>query len=367
MKIGEFFVQLGAKADTTSLKDFAKTIGDLPLDVASAITALAGIEYELTKVAAQAIETAVSFQMFTSQTGLSWQELQKWQIVAEQANVSTEDVASSVSALERNMAEIRLGRGNIAPFQMLGIGVNQNAFGVLQQLRERIKGLNPATATNMITQMGLSPNMIRVLRLSDQEFKNFADHVHGLTERQVGDFLEAKQALVQFGQTFRFMMFDVVSHFTEAIKKSLQFKEIIIGLGIVLAGLAIYFFPITAAIVGLLLLMDDLAVYFTGGKSVFGLMIEGMKELGKEMANSFKSIQGIGQLTALALSTMLPGGAALAAGSLGASAAKQMTVNQNVNMHVHGTGSADDTAKAVQRELTKATTAATLQSNDQGH
>lgn len=367
MKIGEFFVQLGVKAETTSLKDFTRSIGELPLDVAAAITALAGIEYELTKVAAQAIETALGFQMFSAQTGLSWKELQRWQLVAEQANVSTDAVASSVSALERNMAEIRLGRGNIAPFQMLGIGVNQNAFGVLQQLRDRIKGLNSATATNMITQMGMSPEMIRVLRLSDKEFKNFADHVHGLSERQVEDFLQAKQTLVQFSQTFRYMMFDVVSHFTEAIDKSAQFKKILVGLGLVVGGLAVYFFPVTAAILGLLLIMDDLAVYFTGGNSVFGLMIEGIKELGKELANSMKSLQGIGQLTALAMSTMLPGGAAAAASSLVAGAAKNVTVNQHVNMSVHGAGSADDTAKAVRREMDKVTTAAMLQTNDQGH
>lgn len=286
MNIGQLFVTLGVKGQGLgTLKDVASKIASLPADAAAAVAGMAGISLELGKMAQEAMHTAVAFQMFTNQTGLSWQQLQKWQIVAEQANVSTESVATSISGLERNLAEIRLGRGNIAPFQMLGIDPRQNAFGVLEQLRKRIQGLNPATATNMITQMGLSPDMMNVLKLSDQQFAAFANHVHGLNERQEQDFLKAKLSIVQLGQSFRYAMFGILSDFTEAIEKGKQFKDVLMALGAVAAVVAIYFFPITSAMAALLLVLDDLAVYFTGGKSLTGLGVEGFKKFSKELSD----------------------------------------------------------------------------------
>ncbi len=289
MTIAEFFVTLGIKGKGLgTLKDVAKTISSLPVDAAAAIAGMAGISLELGKMAEEAMATSVAFQAFTNQTGLSWQQLQRWQIVAEQANVSASAVAGSVNQLERNLAEIRLGRGNIAPFQMLGIGVGPgtDAFTVLEKLRERIRGLNPATATNMVTQMGLSPEMMNVLRLSDQQFKTFGDHVHGINERQEQDFLKAKLAITQFGQTFRYVAFGIVADFSEAYEKMKQFKGLLQDLALVAIAVAAYFFPITASVAALILVLDDLAVYFVGGRSLFG---EGLKGFDKFMQDLTKN------------------------------------------------------------------------------
>jgi len=290
MNIGELFVTLGIKGHGLgTLKDVAEKIANLPVDAAAAIAGMAGISFELSKMAQEALGTAVAFQSFTNQTGLSWQQLQRWQIVAQQANVSAEDVGNSVSTLERNLAEIRLGRGNIAPFQMLGISPQQNAFGVLEQLRKRIQGLNPATATNMITQMGLSPNMMNVLKLSDRQFAEFGNHVHGINERQEQDFLKAKLAIVQFGQAFRYAMFGVIADFSEAFEKAKQFKTALLALGAVAALVAAYFFPITASVAALILVLDDLAVYFTGGKSITGEGVKGIKKFFADIASQFEN------------------------------------------------------------------------------
>jgi hypothetical protein len=363
LNIGELFVTLGVKGQGLgTLKDVAKTFANLPVDAAAAIAGMAGISLELGKMAEEAMHTAVAFQMFSNQTGLSWQQLQRWQIVAEQANVSAESVATSISTLERNLAEIRLGRGNIAPFQMLGISPQQNAFAVLEQLRKRIQGLNPATATNMITQMGLSPDMINVLKLTDQQFEAFANHVHGLNERQEQDFLKSKLAIVQLGQAFRYTMFGILSDFSEAIQKSTQFKGVLIALGLVAAAAAIYFFPLTAAVLGLILVLDDLAVYFTGGKSLTGLGVKGLKKFFGDFASQFENASWLGKfmlfesilskvasaaekLSGLASGNILPVlGDILGPGVSLAKAEAQKIYNLTTNVHVnaHGTGGALD-------------------------
>lgn len=299
MNIGELFVTLGVKGKGLgTLKDVAKMVGNLPVDAAAAIAGMAGISLELGKMAQEAMATSVAFQAFSNQTGLSWQQLQRWQIVAEQANVSTESVASSVTTLERNLAEIRLGRGNIAPFQMLGIGVGPgtNAFAVLDQLRQKIRGLNPATATNMITQMGLSPEMMNVLRLSDRQFAEFGARIHGINDQQQQDFLKTKLAVTQLGQAFRYTMFGIVSDFAQAWEKASQFRDILKVLGVAAAAAAIYFFPLTSAMAALILVLDDLAVYFVGGHSLTGEGVKGLKKFFTDLGDQVRNMTWIQRL-----------------------------------------------------------------------
>ena len=367
MNIGEFFVTLGFNADTVKVKDFVQSLGEIPLTAAADIAALAGVDYELVKITQNAMAAAVGFQMFSAETGLSWKELQTWQIVAEQANVSADTVASSVNALERQLAEIRLGRGNIAPFQLLGISANQNAFGVLNQLRERIKGLNPAMATNLVSQMGLDPSMIHLLQLSNTEFARLSKTVSGMTGDQEGSFLRAKQSLVQFGLVAKYVGFEVVGHLIDGlymlggIVQKLQLW--MPGLAIAAGALAVAFAPWTAAIVGLLLVLDDLAVYFKGGDSVIGMAINGIKKLGDELKNMAGNMGFLGKLATVAglmTSPVLTGSALL-------TTAAGHVMNQNVTMNIHSTAPAHDVGKAAAEHLKRAANQAALQTNSQGY
>ncbi len=331
MNIGDFFVTLGFNADTTKVKDFAKAIGDLPLDVAAGIAALAGLE---------------------------------------QANVSAEAVAGSVSALERNMAEIRLGRGNIAPFQMLGIGINQNAFGVLSQLRERIKGLDRPTATNLISQMGINPEMINVLSMTNEQFEQLSKTVSGMTGEQEGSFLRAKQELVQFGQVARYVGFDVIAHVVDVIDLLIKgfrtLKIDLVSVGIVLAGVAIAFAPITAAVIGLMLVLDDFAVYFQGGNSVIGVAIDGIKKFGQSLAGAF-SAPGIGKLTSLASIAGSIIGAPSSPYTMSPMGVPTRSITQINTIHVHSSAPAHEVGKAVKAEVDKGVSDAALQTDNGGY
>lgn len=356
MNIGELFITLGIKGQGLgTLKDVAKTIANLPVDAAAAIAGMAGISLELNKMAEEALATSVAFQAFSNQTGLSWQELQRWQIVAEQANVSAQTVASSINQLERNIQEIKLGRGNIAPFQMLGINpVGQNAFGVIEQLRKRIQGINPAMATNLISQMGLSPEMMNVLRLSDRQFAEFGKTIHGISDQEQKDFIRTKLELTQLGQTFRYTMFEILSHLSQAYEKVAQFKEVLRELGMVALAAAAYFFPITASLAALLLVLDDLAVYSVGGKSLFGEGMKGFDKFMKDLTGNhdFSIIDKLSHLADImeriqkisynaGASTRdffdnlfsLPGSQTALRESGGGGSSK--TLNTTVNLHVH--------------------------------
>lgn len=383
MKIGEFFVELGVHGvggALSSVKNLVKAFGDLPVEAAGALVAIAGIEYGLAKLANRAVETAIGLQMFTAQTGLSGQELQKWQGVAEQANVSAEAVASSVSALEKSMQAIRLGQGNIAPFQMFGIGINQNAFRVLEQLREKVKTMNPAMASNLLGQMGIDQNMIQVLKLSNAEFERMAKNYHGLTSDQEKTFLKAKQALVEFNLKVRQTAFDHIEVFIRALERLWGLvgkfqSELPVILG-ALALIAIAFAPITASIAAVLLVLDDLAEYFTGGDSLTGRMVEGMKKLATEMKQIFNFIpEGASKgtqeafqktLAGLFLAPLAPAAAFAGPGALGAGA-MQGKAGSVINIVINATAKADEVAAHVIDEIKKHFGHAEMQTNNQGH
>ena len=365
MKIGEFFIQLGVSAESKKLKEFVGDLGQLQLGALANIASVAALAAELVKLGAEATNAAVGFQLFQNTTGLSWKELQKWQIVAQQANVSADTVASSITNLQRQIAEVRLGRGNIAPFQLLGVAPT-DAFDVLNKLRDRIRGLDAATATNIISQMGLSPEMINVLRLTDSEFAKLSKTVRGMTTDQEQQFLRTKQAMVQLGMAFKYLGFDIVGHFLAAFEKLIPLlNHAYFGffrLRDILIALAIYFFPVQAAIIGLLLVLDDLAVYFTGGKSITGKAIEGLKQFGQELKNAFTgfNVPKISQL--LGLGNMGPMGNLMTGALAGAK-----TLTNNFHINVTGAGSAVDIANEVTRQIARHFSKSEQEFNNQGH
>jgi hypothetical protein len=284
MKVGEFFVQLGVTADSKNLKDFVKNISSMTLETAGAIAAISGVTYKLGQLASEAINASIGFEMFTSQTGLSWQELQKWQIAAELANVSAESVSSSITGLQRQLADISMGRGNAAPFMMLGINPrSKNAFEVLDQLREKIRGMDSMRATNLITQMGLSPDMMQVLRMSNSEFSKLTKTYHGLSSAQEQQFIRAKRSMTEFGLVIRELGTGFLANLLMGLEKLIKLITELPGdssdLIATLVAITAAIFPMTAAIAALLLLLEDLSVYAAGGESLTGEAIKGLQKL----------------------------------------------------------------------------------------
>jgi len=196
MKVGEFFVDMGINASpgATTLKDFLGSMGKMRMSTLAAIGALGTIGGYILGVTDQASNAAVSFQKFSNQTGLSAQELQRWQIVAKQANVSADAVAGSVKNLQSRLATVRLTGQGIKPFQILGISPLGNAFDILTKLRARMGEVSPDVFTNLIQEMGLDPSMVNVLKLSDKEFANFVSTARGMTPEVESNVLKMTEA-----------------------------------------------------------------------------------------------------------------------------------------------------------------------------
>lgn len=289
MQLDELFIKLGFKTDTKELDNFGKSAEGAKVNLLGVVAAATATVMAIEKIAEATAHAVNNLQNFNAQTGLSIGKLQQMQITGQLQNIglSAEDVSQSVQALQSNLANIRLGQGNIAPFQMLGIDViGQDAFGVIDQLRERIKGLDDMTATNIIQQMGLNPNMITMLRMSKNEFTDLNKEI-ALTydERQniqsLGVEIKKTQLIIQatisktiakWTPTLKAVA-QFIQNIVYAIKRlNLTFPILVIGLGSILKVFKLLNKETllwTIGLTALFLLLDDYAVWAKGGLSAF--------------------------------------------------------------------------------------------------
>lgn len=293
-KVAEFFADLLVNPNNSqaTVEGLTSAFASLDLGTVAEIGSLATLGLQLAKIADEALQTAASFQMFETQTGISAVSLQKWQTIAAQVNVSAEAVAGSIAGLSRSLGAIRMGKGNIAPFAMLGIGANQDPIQVLDQLRDRLRGVNAAVATNIIGEMGLDPAMLQVLRLSNVEFAKFAATAKGMTQAQEQTFLNLKLQLSQTGLAIRDAGYAMAEFLGPAIQQGLmdfdtlitgpkgllaalkEFPTVAKAIGVILGGIVAWISPLTLGLSLLLAVLDDLAAYRRGGDSVLGKAIE---------------------------------------------------------------------------------------------
>jgi len=291
MNIGELFVKLGVDVDNASIEGFQNKVNELPGQLLNLKNVFVGlIVYGLDRFVESTIDGTVALQNFNNQTDLSIAKLQKWQVAGQLADISltTEQVTSSVQALQKNLTEIRLGGGNIRPFQLLGIDVQgKTAYQVLEDIRSSIKGMDSATAVNLIEQTGLSPNFINVLRLTNKEFKELGD-AKFLSKKQRDTLLKLGTAINKFKINMSLAKDVIVADLAPAWEALLKLVERL-GNGFVrltnffinnklallaLAGVAYAVVsalsPIAVLIGGLIVLFDDMMVHFEGGESALG-------------------------------------------------------------------------------------------------
>lgn len=317
------------------------------IGVAGAIAA-AGIA--LNKLADDLTSNNQAWIDFKRTTELGLENLQKYAGVASvlDKSLGMEGAAGSIAQLNDRLFELRLTGEGARGFQLAGIDPRGlDAFGVLERLRDRVAGMNNTAASYLLRQMGLDPKLLPLLRMSRDEFEELGETInrYQLTDEQrekiqqlntqlsIADmklkylkdrislsltplavtmkesFVRIAEMFVKFAAGIKNM--SVSWHaFTVALTLGLArlervqifFKGLLTGLNGLIRGLPIvgrYFgefgsivaralLPLTA----LYLLLDDLAVYFEGGDSLIGRVIDWGSEKGAEIGDAFKKMFG---------------------------------------------------------------------------
>lgn len=286
MKVGDLFVALGIKTDESKLKAINTGFSNLRRGLIETKVAFIGAIWGLDRFISSSVQGIASIDNIAQQTGLSFQELQKWDMAGQMSNlaIGAGQTANAIGNLQKQIALIKMGQGNIAPFQMLGIDVmGKNAFEVIKDLRKNIQGLSPDIATNLISQLGLDPAMISLLKLSNKEFDKLTNQ-GGLGKGGKSSILQTGIAIKQLELKIQRLKDQIIVAISPVIQKFInQFLNWIIknqskirnAIADFIEKVA-YFIAIIAEGAGILIKFAENIFGAEKGMKLFGLAVAGL-------------------------------------------------------------------------------------------
>ena len=307
----------------------------------------------------------------TRNTDIALSAFQKWDGLGKLFGI--DNAEQQLASLNEKIFNLKLTGEGARGFQLAGI-MPTTAEDVLEQLRNRVKGMSDTSATYLLQQMGLNPQMLTLLRMSRGEFEELGQTIkkYQLTEEQriqiqklngqmqlvniQFQYFKDRAILAIMPHLVKFMqslarITEMFANLIEKVKDNTALRSITVGFGYLLlnirkisawflvlsrnatkfqtiflaigktcAGVARFFRQFSGVITTLIakipilgkvllglggifkkvflplyaiyLLLDDLAVFFSGGKSLIGEVIDWGKEKGGEIANAFGKMFG---------------------------------------------------------------------------
>ena len=218
MTIAEFFADIGfdIKGDK-QLAEADKNLSRMAVSAVTVLGAVAALNAGLAALVQTTLRTAVGFKDFELQTGLSVDRLRAWQHLAEVNDVSAQSLTDTIKGLQSAQADIKLGRGNIAPWQLLGISPNTDPFTVLELLRKKVQELPPDMARVITGQMGIGDQMFQMLRNANREFDKLDKRLL-LTGRERQNLIQLNRAWKDIVFTLSSLKDRIVAQFAEPMR-----------------------------------------------------------------------------------------------------------------------------------------------------
>lgn len=332
--LGELFIELGVFADTEEVKKFEKQlrntvktikenkketkdlnkiIGNFIKSLRRSILVISGALYAINRFTNGLIESNQQFLNLTRTSDISLSTFQKWNNIGKMLGVK--NAAEQIEGLNERLFDLMLTGQGAEGFVLAGINpMGQDAEGVMEQLRNRVAGLDDTAAAYLLKQMGLDPTMLHLLRMGREEFEALGQAIkrYQLTEGQRAEIQKLNVQLQIAGIKLQYIkdraimalmpiwlkfveslarvaegLGRVVKGINDLINKIPRLKEGIIALG---AAFMIAFQPVWALLSAIYLLIDDVMGYFEGKDSLFGHFINMWNDM---QASLPKPIRGL--------------------------------------------------------------------------
>ena len=296
----------------TSLKGAVKnTIGTFTKYIAT-VTAAA---YAVKKMTDSLIQQNQEFVNLTRNSDLSLSTFQKWNSVGKMFGI--QNAAEQIKGLNDRLFELKLTGANAEGFMLAGI-MPTNAEDVMEQLRNRVAGLNDTSASFLLRRMGLDENLLHILRLSSKEFADLNNEVKRfqLTSDQRKQIQETNIQLQIASQKLQYLkdrailailpywakfltyiskMAVKIAHWVNQFRKALPVLKNIIK---TVTVLTVTFVALSKALklatagwilglTALIAIIDDIATYFMGGESFTGDIMKWIEDFNNMPLNDF--------------------------------------------------------------------------------
>lgn len=200
------------------LKDTLNTFKSFGVGLRNTFLSLAGLGAGAVTVGVkQSLDRSIATRDFMLQTGVGLKQLQN--LVGGFANIgsgmSQQQLMGDIVSVSQNLQEIALGKGNLAPYKLLGLAARRgDVMGVISEAGRAIQGLDNPMALNLLKQIGLSSDWLSYFRLQQKEggSKEFID-----TEGQSA-IVEAKTSLRQVSVAFKNLSDRITAEASPAIE-----------------------------------------------------------------------------------------------------------------------------------------------------
>lgn len=296
MEISQLFATLGFKVDNKGLEQFQSSIKGVQKSLGMLKNALYGFGlYQFTK---QTMDAVVELDKLSKATDISKQTLQEWQMVAERNNISKNVIDDTFKKIADERSKILTGGKPNNYWRLLGIdplGKPEESFkNILKQI-EKIQDVG--IRNQRLKQLGLSQDLIGLVGKNQGDYNLYPSKLGVLDDQQMNSILELNETFKDLWQSLK-MLKDYLVYLVSPFKIFIEFisrcihiagtfiksitnsKDAIKGLSIVLAALFVYFNPLISIIMAVCLVIEDLWVYFNGGESVIGKLVEKFPALG---------------------------------------------------------------------------------------
>lgn len=325
--LGELFIELGVFADTKELEQFeeklrkvnktvkktkneannaSNSISSFVKRIKAMRLALAGAVYAINKLTDSLVQSNQEFLNLTRTSDISLGVFQKWNNIGKMLGVR--NAAEQIANLNQRLFELKLTGKGAEGFMLAGINpLGQDAEGIMEQLRNRVAGLDDTAAAFLLNQMGLDPTMLHLLRLSRQEFEALGQAVkqYQLTPEQVQEiqklnvqlqiahirlkYIKDRAILALMPLWIKLIgavgriatgFIKIADAVTAFLNKVPALKNAIVAIG--LAFMA-YFHPVWALCSALFLLIDDIMTFVQGGRSGIGYLLYFIDEISQKI------------------------------------------------------------------------------------
>lgn len=279
----------GGKETASQMQGIVKSTMAAKVALGAAATAL----YQMSKAAR---DMAVNLDMYQINTGLSGQQLQQLSFQAAQAGVSMGELGSTIQHLQNLSAKANLGEGWSPVLSRFGVMPGQDPVTQLNKISEALKRLQktaPAEARQLAHEAGLSDTMYYALMkgFTGQMNKQFI-----LTQKEQAELVKLNiqwnkvwfyikqitvkiQALGRGMQTkFVDVLLNAVQGFGELFTRVVALIDAHKELQYILGAILLYFNPWLGVLAAIGLVLEDIFVYFQGGSSITGRLVEWCKQ-----------------------------------------------------------------------------------------
>jgi hypothetical protein len=177
MNIASLFVTMGLKGNNEAVKGIQNIRGQL--NEAKSVTlgwraAMLGVVYGLQKWMSNSTSQGMALKQFADYTGLSIDQLQRWQYLFKKSGVEAAEVEQSLVGLQNTLTKFQMGEDLPAGFEQISTAVGgidtsklNDTFYVMQKMREYAqKETNVGVRNVNLQSMGYSPKAIQALATS---------------------------------------------------------------------------------------------------------------------------------------------------------------------------------------------------------